>query len=151
MRCLLFQLGEGHYALPMRDILEVLPLLPLREVPRAPPYIAGLIKYRGEPVPVVDLRALALGRPCEERMTTRLVVVPLPRGEVSLRLALMVERAVDVVVLSPEDVARTPAPQAETPYLGGLAVNGTELTQLVSVDRLLPEAVLGLLYPEEVA
>lgn len=152
MRCLAFQLGEGKYALPLRDLLEVLPLLPVREVPHAPDYISGIINYRGQAVPVLDLCQLTLGRSCEERMSTRLIVLRWQlAGRTARLLALMVERAVNVVKLDTKTFEPTPLRIDETPYLERLAVNAAGLVQLIDVSQLLPEEVAALLYTEEAA
>jgi chemotaxis-related protein WspB len=151
MRCLAFQLGEGRYALPLRDILEVLPLLPVAGVPHAPDYISGIINYRGQAVPVLDLCQLVLNRPCEARMSTSLIVV---RWQLAARaaklLALMVERAVNEVKLDTKTFQSPPLQIDETPYLERLAVSATGLVQMVTVSQLLPQEMAALLYPEEV-
>lgn len=150
MRCIAFHLGEGRYALPLRDLVEVLPLLPVRRVPHAPDYIGGIINYRGCAVPVLDLCQLVLGRPCQERISTRLIVLRLPRAaHTDSLLALMVERAVSEVNLDPQTLVPPPLRIEETPYLKGLAVSATGLVQLVDASRLLPAEVAALLYPEE--
>ena len=152
MRCLAFQLGEGRYALPLCDILEVLPLLPLSGVPHAPDYISGIINYRGQVVPVLDLCQLTLGRPCEARMSTRLIVLHWQlAGRADRLLALMVERAVNEMKLDAETFQSPPLQIDETPYLERLAVNATGLVQMVTVSQLLPQEIAALLYPEEVA
>lgn len=150
MRCLAFQLGEGQYALPLRDLVEVIPLLPIRAAPHAPDCISGLIHYRGQAVPVLDLCQLALGRPCEELTSTRLAVLRWPlAGRAAPLLALMIERAVSEVKLAPEMFQPMPLRIEETPYLKGLAASAAGLVQLVDVTKLLPEAVAALLYPGE--
>lgn len=150
MRCIAFHLGEGRYALPLRDLVEILPLLPAREVPHAPDYIGGIINYRGQAVPVLDLCQLALGRPCQARISTRLIVLRLP-GHAGCLLALMVERAVSDVNLDPNTFEPSPLRIAATPYLKEFAVSATGLVQLVDASHLLPEEVLNLLCQEVVS
>jgi chemotaxis-related protein WspB len=152
MRCISFQLGEGQYALPLRDLVEVLPLLSMREAPHAPDYISGIINYRGHAVPVLDLCQLALGRPCRELMSTRLIVLRSQlAGRTDRLLALMVERAVSEVQLDPATLKPSPLRIDETPYLKSLAASASGLLQLVDISQLLQEEVAALLYPEEVA
>jgi len=64
MLFLLFQLGTERYALDAGQVVAVLPRLGVKEIPHAPPAVAGLCHYRGSPAPVIDLGQLALGRPC---------------------------------------------------------------------------------------
>ena len=75
MLFLLFQLGRERYALEAGQVAAVLPLLSIKEIPQAPPAVAGLCNYRGRPVPVIDLSELTLGRPAQSRLSTRIVLV----------------------------------------------------------------------------
>lgn len=150
MRCLAFRLGQQRYALPLADIVEILPLLSMRSLAQAPDYIAGLVNYRGQTVPVLDLCQLALGRPCEARMSTRMLVLKLGTvGDAAQLLGLLVERAVDTLDLAPGSVLPSPVDIKETPYLKGLAAQGADLVQLVDVSQLLSDEVVRLLYPQE--
>jgi chemotaxis-related protein WspB len=149
MRCIAFQLGEERFALPMGDLIEVVPLLPVRALARAPQGVAGVINYRGQVVPVVDLCQLALGRPSAERSSTRLLVLHWkPDGRESRLLALMVERAVNEQLIDTHTLTAPPVRIDATPYLGKLAMAGGQLVQLVDAAQLLPASVGDLLYPE---
>src|SRR6267143_6482169 len=94
MLFLIFELGKDRYALDVRQIAEVLPLVAIKKVPRAPQAMNGLFNYRGAPVPVIDLTQLTLGRPSARRLSTRLVLVHYPdhTGQTHL-LGLVAERA----------------------------------------------------------
>jgi chemotaxis-related protein WspB len=52
MLFILFQIGRDRYALSAGSIIEVLPLMNLKSVPRAPAGVAGLLNYHGTPVPI---------------------------------------------------------------------------------------------------
>jgi chemotaxis-related protein WspB len=150
MRCLAFHLGTGRYALPLRDLVELLPLLPQRELPHAPAYISGIINYRGQTVPVLDLCQLALDRPCEVLVSTRLVVLRWQSaGRAPKLLALMVERATSEIDLDPSTLEPLPVRIEQAPYLKDLAASAAGMMQLVDVSRMLSEEVADLLYPDE--
>ncbi|MBN3793542.1 chemotaxis protein CheW, partial [Burkholderia sp. Ac-20392] len=59
---LMFELDGERYALDAAGIDEVLPLAVTKAVPGAPEWIAGLLMRGGQPVPVIDVPMLALGR-----------------------------------------------------------------------------------------
>lgn len=75
MLFLLFDLDGDRYALDAREIVEVLALRPVRPIPGAPAWVAGVAERHGAPLPVVDVAQLALGRPARQRLSTRLVIV----------------------------------------------------------------------------
>ncbi|WP_295385809.1 chemotaxis protein CheW [uncultured Thiodictyon sp.] len=58
-----FSLGEGAFALPGRQVVEILPLVPIHYVPGGPPALAGVIEVRGIVWSVLRLAALLGGAP----------------------------------------------------------------------------------------
>ena len=140
MLFLLFQLGEDRYAIEATAVVEVLPIVQMKAIPQAPTGIAGLINYRGTPVPVVDLCAWALQRPAQRRMSTRLIVV---QAEGAPRhLALLAEQATDSVRLEPSQFVPSGVTTAEARYLGPVATDANgKLIQRVELAKLLPSDV----------
>lgn len=55
MLLLTFNLGDDLYAIPVSDVIEVIPLVQIKPLRLAPPWVAGLFNYRGSSVPVLDL------------------------------------------------------------------------------------------------
>jgi chemotaxis-related protein WspB len=78
MLMLVFRLGADRYALDATEIVEVLPRVPLKSIPGAPDWVAGLFSYHGRTVPVIDLALLALGRPSTAHVSTRTILVHYP-------------------------------------------------------------------------
>jgi chemotaxis-related protein WspB len=150
MLFLLFQLGSDRYALAAREVAEVLPLVALKEIPGAPRGVAGLIDYRGVPVPVVDLNALALGRPVARRISTRLLMVRYtpPSGGERL-LGLLAERATETLRKNPADFQPAGVSGAETHYLGPVAPDPRGLIQRVEVAALLNDELRAALFPAD--
>jgi chemotaxis-related protein WspB len=148
MLFLLFELGEDRYALDARRIAEVLPLVRIKRIPRAPEGVAGVIDYHGSPVPVIDLSLLALGRPARQRLSTRIVVVRYPDGGDHL-LGLIAERASETLRREPSDFSDSGVTSEAAPYLGPVTRDGRGLVQRVEVERLLPAAVRERLFRPE--
>jgi chemotaxis-related protein WspB len=72
---LVFQCGQQRFALAATQVAEVLPVLPLKPIARAPAWVAGVFAHRGHIVPVIDVGALAFDQPAVARTSTRLVLV----------------------------------------------------------------------------
>ena len=151
MLFILFQLGSDRYALPARDVVEVLPLLAVKSVIGAPPGGAGLFDDRGTAVPVIDLAALALGRPSARRVSTRLLMVNYqpPRGGVRL-LGVIAERATEMLSKEPAEFLPTGIVSETAPFLGPVARDARGLVQRVDVHLLLNDRVRAALFPDEV-
>ena len=149
MLFLQFELGQDRYVLDCSGVVEVLPLLAIKHIPQAPSGVAGVFNYRGEPVPVVDLSALALGRPAPRHMSTRIVIVRHPGGNGALRLlGLIVEKATATVRRDRADFADSGVVNHEAPYLGPVAADAEGLVQWIEVANLLPATVRDVLFAQ---
>ncbi len=149
MLFLLFALGRDRYALDIGQLVEVLPLLELKAIPQAPPGVAGLFTYHGEPVPVLDVSAMLLGKPSRRLLSTRLVLVRQPDGSGRERLlGLMVEKAIRTWRARAEDFVESGVASDGTPCLGPVATDGQGLIQRVEPGKLLSEEVRGILFRE---
>ncbi|MBV8580714.1 MAG: chemotaxis protein CheW [Candidatus Eremiobacteraeota bacterium] len=149
MLYLLLALDADRYALNAGAIVEVVPLVALKAIPQAPHGVAGILNYRGTPVPVLDLCALALGRPARSRLTTRIVLVDYTdrRGAAHV-LGLIAERVEGTLRCEPDAFRAYGIDNAGTPYLGPVVEDAQGLIQRVEIAHLLPDAVQRMLFPE---
>lgn len=148
MLFILFQLGGDRYALPAREVAEVLPLVSLKEIPGAPRGVAGVMDYRGAPLPVLDLSALALGQSAARRVSTRLLVVNYAaRDGATHLLGLLAERATEMLTRAPEAFRPAGVQGAETRYLGPVTSDARGLIQRVEIGELLNAELRTALFP----
>ena len=118
-----FQIGDDGFALAADRIVEILPLVELKQERHAPDEIAGSFDYRGRFIPVIDLCVLELGRPSRPRLSTRIIMVRLPEDETMI--GLIAENATETLRLDPADFAPfAPGPRG--------------LVQHVDLESLLP-------------
>lgn len=100
-----FRVGGEDYALDIMRVREIIHPLPITPVPRAPAFVEGVIRLRGEVIPVVDVRkrfGLPLAAPGPR--TKYLVVRVAGR-----RLALVVDEISEVLRVRRSDLR--PAPE----------------------------------------
>ena len=149
MLFLLFQLGKNRYALEASRVVEVVPLLALKQLPQAPKGVAGIFNYRGRPVPAVDLGALTLGQPASERLSTRIIIVNYP-GDAGTHhlLGLVAEHATEMLRKDVRDFTDPGVQLGAAPYLGPILMDGSSAIQWIYEHRLLPEPVRQLLFAE---
>ena len=147
MLFLLFQLGEDRYALEAGRVAEVLPLVAVTAIPQAPEGVAGLLNYRGAPVPAIDLSQLTIGRPARRRLNTRVILVHLPEADGETRLlGLIAERVTETVRRDPADFVTSGVTSDRAPYLGRVATDERGLVHWIDVEKLLPHAVRVALF-----
>ncbi len=97
MLAVLFNLGDRRCGLDSAAVERIVPALPLRPIPGAPPGVAGTFDYRGAMVPVVDLVRLAAGRPARPQLSSRIILARhAPAGGAPRLVGLLAESVNDV-------------------------------------------------------
>lgn len=99
-----FLVGDVHYAVPISRVREIANPLDVVALPHAPKAVCGVADYRGDVVPVVDMR-VRFGLPAHERTRrTKWIVIDL--GE---RLAaLVVDGVTEVFGTGGQDLRPAP-------------------------------------------
>jgi chemotaxis-related protein WspB len=148
MQAVVFHVGPERYAIDTKSVAEVIPCIPPRPVPSAMDAIQGMIEYRGDVIPVLDLCRLFRNENCPIRLSNRILVCNLDRGAGS-QLGILAENVTRVTTLDPDAPGVHPGP--ETPGIRGLGKilqDATGLVQLVYVEELVPSDILDSLERE---
>jgi chemotaxis-related protein WspB len=148
MLFLLFQLDKARFALEVSHIVDVLPLVAITPMPKAPSCVAGLFNHRGIPVPAIDLSMLALQRPALRRLSTRIVLVHFfadGSGNNDM-LGLIAEKATGTMRAEPGDFSQSGVCNAATPYPGPVLFDASGLVRWVDPQVLLPPRLRDMLF-----
>ncbi len=152
MQAVVFQVGAERFAIDTTSITEVIPCIPARAVPAAPPALLGVIEYRGAVVPVLDLCRLFGKGDCPVRLSSRILVCDLERSGVrwggdaseTTLLGVLAENVTRVTTIDPEAPGSHPGPETEGfGGLGRILRDRDGLVQVVQVGELIPQDVLA--------
>ncbi len=143
------RIGAESYAIDLKRVDEILPVPALTPLPRAPRFLEGVVRLRGEVVPVVDARkrlgvtsgaVQALKPSGKPKRTERLVVCRIG----SRRIGMLVDGVTEVQRVQRNSLR--PAPLANrpgaAPHVLGVTGEGEHLTLLLDVKALLTEDAL---------
>ena len=129
-----FHVGDVHYAVPIDRVREISNPLDMVALPHAPLAVVGVADYRGDVVPVVDLRArFGLSATAPTRRTKWLVV------EVGGRVvALVVDAVSEVFGTGGAELRPAPALGSgdEVRGIAGVANHGGALVFVLDTTRL---------------
>jgi chemotaxis-related protein WspB len=147
MLFLLFQLGRDRYALQANHVVEVVPLLELKELPQAPVGVAGLFNYRGRLVPAVDLSLLTVGMAARRAWSTRIVVVNYagPDGRTHL-MGLIAEEVTEMLRTEARNFVEHGLKLRAAPYLGPVFLDPDGPIQWFDEQRLLTAPFTNFLF-----
>jgi purine-binding chemotaxis protein CheW len=99
-----FLVGDVTYAVPIAMVREIANPLETVALPHAPPAVVGVAHYRGEVIPVLDMRVRFGGSSAQTTRKTKWIVVL----SVDRQVALVVDAVTDVFGTSGAEL--TPAP-----------------------------------------
>ena len=151
MLFILFTLDNERYVIDATQVERLMPLTPQsppKTIPGAPSWVAGVLEHEGAPLPVIDLPALALGRPAAQLMSTRVVLVRYPHAGTVRLLALLLEGATRTIRLDADAFNDAGIDMPNARYLGPVASEAGGLVQWIRIEHLLPDDVKALLFPE---
>jgi purine-binding chemotaxis protein CheW len=142
---LAFYLGNECYAVPIHQVREIVRVPPLTEIPRSPKNLLGVMKVRGEILPVYDVKIrlqlrdapLAIAGPDGETASlpssSRIIIVRDTEGDVGV----LVDQVRDVIRLKRSDIEAPEAGIGTGDYLVGLGHRGPELFIVLDIHKAL--------------
>jgi purine-binding chemotaxis protein CheW len=98
-----FVLGGERYALDIQLAREIVEMIPITPIPRAPPYISGVINLRGEITNIMNLNTL-LGLPPREIQENQKIIVLVPEAASGNNVGVIVDEVTSVLQVAESDI-----------------------------------------------
>ena len=139
-----FTLGKEEYGVDINKVREIIRLVEITHVPKAPSFVEGLINLRGTVVPIIDLRKRFDIQAAGDEKETRIMVVDV-NGRT---LGVIVDAVSEVLRLHGENIEPVPATISagvDSRFLKGVGKIGENLMLLLDLDRILNSEELGSL------
>ncbi|ARD46864.1 chemotaxis protein CheW [Sporosarcina sp. P37] len=113
MQTVIVRTGNEEYALPVESVISIEKLGYVTPIPHLPDYLLGLMRFRGELVPILDMSQIFYRRATPRDAESHVVVVKTDQ----LEIGLLVLDAREILEL-PEDRLTSAALKAysKTPY-----------------------------------
>jgi len=146
---LIIRIGADRYAIDSSLVQEVVSLVRLKALPGAPVGVAGIMNYRTDAVPVIDLNLVALGTPTSPRIATRIVVVRHATDGVdgqSELLGLLVPQATETRRIDDDEFVDAGMATDGAVYLGPVVTTPEGVIQRVAVGALLTAELRDALF-----
>jgi purine-binding chemotaxis protein CheW len=98
-----FVLGGERYALDIQLAREIVEMIPITPIPRAPSYISGVINLRGEITNIMNLNTL-LGLPPQEMRENQKIIVLVPDAASGSNVGIIVDEVTSVLQVAETDI-----------------------------------------------
>jgi len=140
---LAFTLGNEEYGVDALKVQEIRSYGYATRVPNAPPFIKGVVNWRGLILPIVDMRIkFKLGQPTYDRGTVVIIL------NINGCLAgIVVDGVSDVLTLMPNQIAQAQDCDSviAAEYLIGLGSVGERMLILLDIDKLMAGDEMALM------
>jgi len=136
VQLVVFMIGDEEFGVEINQVREIVKLVSITRMPKAPVFIEGVVNLRGQIITVIDL-AKRLDLPSKGRTeTSRIMVVEVSENTVGM----IVDSVSEVLRLPADDIEATPAlieTEVHEQYLRGVGKMGERLLILLDLNEVL--------------
>jgi purine-binding chemotaxis protein CheW len=134
-----FRLASEVYGLEILKVRELIGLMEITRIPRAPSHVRGVINLRGKVIPVVDLRLKFEMEAAHVTSQTVIIVVQLAAESGGLTMGILVDEVLEVRAIPDADVEPPPnlQGQAASSFILGVGKADKRVIFLLDIDRVL--------------
>jgi purine-binding chemotaxis protein CheW len=134
-----FRLSSEVYGLAILKVRELIGLMEITRIPRAPSHVRGVINLRGKVIPVVDLRLKFEMEAIDATSQTVIIVVQLAAESGGLTMGILVDEVLEVRAIGGEDIEPPPnlQGQAAASFILGVGKADKRVIFLLDIDRVL--------------
>jgi purine-binding chemotaxis protein CheW len=130
-----FHLGSEEYGVDISQVQEIIRLVEITHVPRAPHFMEGVINLRGQLIPIIDLRTRFGMHRADATKNTRIIVTEIGNK----RVGIVVDNVSEVLNIPIESVEEAPEMIAGvgTEYIQGVGKMNERLIILLDLTMVM--------------
>jgi purine-binding chemotaxis protein CheW len=130
-----FRLASEEYGVDISQVQEIIRMVEITHVPRAPRFMEGVINLRGQLIPIIDLRTRFAMTRAEHTKSTRIIVTEIGTKKVGI----IVDSVSEVINIPLEQVEDAPDMIAGvgTEYIQGVGKVGERLIILLDLTMVI--------------
>ncbi len=134
---LTFHLAGESYGLPILKVQEIIRLMKITRVPKAPGFVLGVVNLRGKVIPIINMRRKFGLEAVPDTERTCIIVVQIANGGQNIVLGVVVDEVSEVMDLNSEQLSKTPPMGAgvDTEYIMGMGRLENNVVMLLDLDK----------------
>lgn len=135
---LTFKIGAEDFGIQVNNVLNILELQHITEIPQSPDYMKGVINLRGRALPVVDTRTKLGMSPTEFTMHTCIIVLELYLGENKIQIGALVDFVNAVEEFSNDIIDASPSlgNKYSSEFITGIAKLNDKFIMIMDFEKL---------------
>lgn len=135
---IVIKIDNEQFGIDIKYIDNIVRMEKITRVPKAQRYFKGVIKLRGEVIPVMDLRVKFDMEEMKETKDTRIIILKLDKQST---VGIIVDAVREVVSLKETDMEKVTANAADsrTQYISVIGKHENELISIINIISLVSE------------
>ena len=133
-----FNLDKEEFGIDIMNVKEIIPYQESIQIPNSPDFIEGVINYRGNVIPIINLRKRFKLEADDVTKDTRIIVISLEEKEIGF----IVDEASQTLRLNEEQIDPTPdvISDIDRRYIIGVGkVDESRLVILLDLEKILSD------------
>ncbi len=146
-RYLTFHVDKQVFGIPIADVIQIVGVQEITEVPEFPAYAKGVINLRGNIVPLIDMRIRFQKEELPYNDRTCVIVTDIG----SRLIGLVVDSVDEVADISDEEISPPPVVSADETdsYIIGIGLKNDKIVLLIDTQKILSTAAIERLSLED--
>lgn len=136
IQLVVFKIDTEEFGVEIRTVQEIIRMANITEIPRAPPYVKGIINLRGQIIVVISLNAI-MGMQSRELDASSRIIVGDIDGNV---MGFIVDSVSEVIRLPSKNIETTPTMitnRIKTEYFKGVGKVDNRMLIILNLDKML--------------
>lgn len=134
IKVVVFQVGTEEYAIPIEHVISIEKMEGITPIPHLPVYVKGIVKVRGELLPVLDFEEILYHRSIQSNEHSRMIVLKTD----DLSIGVLVNDAKEIIDIGKEDLKQLGLVAFnKTSYFSAVANLDSRLITMIDPSKLV--------------
>ncbi len=139
-RFLTFYVEKEQYGIDIRDVIEIIGMQKITEIPEQPKYVNGIINLRGKIIPTIDIRVRFEKEKRDYDERTCIIVIDV----LDKLVGIIVDQVSEVTMIDPSIISEPPTfdNNISNKFISGLARVNNDIIILVNIQQIVADEKL---------
>jgi len=128
-----FNIENDMFALGIGNITEIIPVVNIITIPDSNKFIIGMINYRGNIIPLIDLKKIISGTDTNFFLSSRIIII---KENDTNANAVLIEKLTDTMEIEEKNIDYDSAELVRSAYLKGLIKYNNQIIKLLNTDSI---------------
>lgn len=134
MLILPLKIQNDSYAIGIDNIKEVIPVVEFSEIPGSPDFMKGLINYRGQVCPIIDLSSLLKNVNSKNFLSTRIIIFEITDDKVLF--GLLAEQVTETVFIDFNEISRVADGLTSESYIESTIIFNNKIIRILNPQQI---------------